>query len=210
MTQAFNLAQLANNLNTSGQLDGTDGLSGLIANANLASSGTASSSTFLRGDRTWATLTQKVLQVVSSTRTSTASGSTTGVVAIGGLSVSITPSSTSNKILLIGMLSINCSNAGRIGANFLRNSTSIGIADSDSTMTRTTMSTEGVSNNSNNMNGANIMLFLDSPSSTSALTYEIAVNNFDNQPWYINRNSSTTDSVTLSRAISTIVAMEIS
>lgn len=55
MTQAFNLAQLANNLNTSGQLDATDGLNGLVANANLASSGTASSSTFLRGDRTWAT-----------------------------------------------------------------------------------------------------------------------------------------------------------
>lgn len=54
MTAAFNLAQLANNLNTSGQLDATDGLTGLVANANLASSGTASSSTFLRGDRTWA------------------------------------------------------------------------------------------------------------------------------------------------------------
>jgi hypothetical protein len=54
MTQAFNLAQLANNLNTSGQLDATDGLSGLVTNANLASSGTASSTTFLRGDRTWA------------------------------------------------------------------------------------------------------------------------------------------------------------
>ena len=55
MTQAFNLAQLANNLNTSGQLDATDGLNGLVANANLASSGTPSSTTFLRGDRTWAT-----------------------------------------------------------------------------------------------------------------------------------------------------------
>lgn len=55
MTAAFNLSQLANNLNTSGQIDATDGLSGLVANANLASSGTASSSTFLRGDRIWAT-----------------------------------------------------------------------------------------------------------------------------------------------------------
>lgn len=54
MTQAFNLAQLANNLNTSGQLDATDGLTGLAANSNLASSGTANSSTFLRGDRVWA------------------------------------------------------------------------------------------------------------------------------------------------------------
>jgi hypothetical protein len=30
MTQAFNLAQLANNLNTSGQLDATDGLNGVV------------------------------------------------------------------------------------------------------------------------------------------------------------------------------------
>ncbi len=34
MTQAFNLAQLANNLNTSGQLDATDGLSGVVPVAN--------------------------------------------------------------------------------------------------------------------------------------------------------------------------------
>jgi hypothetical protein len=34
MTQAFNLAQLANNLNTSGQLDATDGLSGSLPVAN--------------------------------------------------------------------------------------------------------------------------------------------------------------------------------
>ena len=34
MTQAFNLSQLANNLNTSGQLDATDGLSGAVPVAN--------------------------------------------------------------------------------------------------------------------------------------------------------------------------------
>jgi hypothetical protein len=34
MTQAFNLAQLANNLNTSGQLDATDGLYGVLPVAN--------------------------------------------------------------------------------------------------------------------------------------------------------------------------------
>jgi hypothetical protein len=35
MTQAFNLSQLANNLNTAGQLDATDGLSGVVPLANL-------------------------------------------------------------------------------------------------------------------------------------------------------------------------------
>lgn len=42
MTQAFNLAQLANNLNTAGQLDATDGLAGLVP---IANGGTGSSST---------------------------------------------------------------------------------------------------------------------------------------------------------------------
>ena len=78
MTQAFNLSQLANNLNTSGQLDATDGLTGAVPVANggtgatvastartnlglgtlstLSPSGTANSTTYLRGDNTWATV----------------------------------------------------------------------------------------------------------------------------------------------------------
>ena len=85
MTQAFNLAQLANNINTSGQLDATDGLSGLVANTNLASSGTASSTTFLSGDRTWQTISQKLLNytvLTDSTR----------------VAVSLSPSSTARVV----------------------------------------------------------------------------------------------------------------
>jgi hypothetical protein len=39
MTQAFNLAQLANNLNTSGQIDATDGLFGVVPLANGGTGG---------------------------------------------------------------------------------------------------------------------------------------------------------------------------
>lgn len=76
MTQAFNLAQLANNLNTSGQLDATDGLTGLVTNANLASSGTASSTTFLRGDRVWATAG---LQAASQAQAEAGTDNTVGI-----------------------------------------------------------------------------------------------------------------------------------
>ncbi len=100
MTAAFNLAQLANNLNTSGQLDATDGLTGLVANANLASSGTASSSTFLRGDRTWASVPQKLLQtVVSTTTTSTSYAYTSGWTS-DLITATITANSTSNRIIV--------------------------------------------------------------------------------------------------------------
>lgn len=97
MTAAFNLAQLANNLNTSGQLDATDGLTGLVANANLASSGTASSSTYLRGDRTWQTLTQTVLRVESyswATRTSLADPAGTFTTILSGTYTKQSASST--------------------------------------------------------------------------------------------------------------------
>jgi hypothetical protein len=42
MTQAFNLSQLANNINTSGQLDATDGLTGSVP---LANGGTGTTNT---------------------------------------------------------------------------------------------------------------------------------------------------------------------
>lgn len=103
MTQAFNLAQLANNLNTSGQLDATDGLNGLIANANLASSGSASSSTYLRGDRTWSALptASKVMQVVSVTKTDQFGMTGTTYVDVTGLSVNITPIFSTSRLLLL-------------------------------------------------------------------------------------------------------------
>lgn len=53
MTSAFNLSQLANKVNTSGQLDATTGLDGIVPVANLGT-GTPTSAKFLRGDGSWA------------------------------------------------------------------------------------------------------------------------------------------------------------
>lgn len=96
MTQAFNLAQLANNLNTSGQLDATDGLTGLVTNANLASTGTASSSTFLRGDRTWASPTQKILSWNNVRKSDAFGTNNTSFTSVTGLSLTVTPQSSSS------------------------------------------------------------------------------------------------------------------
>jgi hypothetical protein len=46
MTQAFNLSQLANNINTSGQLDATDGLFGITPIANGGTGASTASSAF--------------------------------------------------------------------------------------------------------------------------------------------------------------------
>lgn len=172
MTQAFNLAQLANNLNTSGQLDATDGLNGLVANSNLASSGTADSTTFLRGDRSWATVTQKVLQVVSTVYSTRQSFS----VAAGGtyydtaLTASITPASASNKILVMVTATHQSLYNGQanIGSTLglKRNSTRIAGAIGDHVAT--------IGNAENLAPTGNIIL-LDSPSSTSSVTYTVQI-----------------------------------
>lgn len=136
MTAAFNLAQLANNLNTSGQLDATDGLTGLVANANLASSGTPNSTTFLRGDRTWAALSQKVLQIanvenasyISSTnnipRDSSIPQITEGVQI---LQLNITPQSSSSYLFFICEFHIQ--EASNLGDNGIAALFKVGTSD---------------------------------------------------------------------------------
>jgi hypothetical protein len=171
MTQAFNLSQLANNLNTSGQLDATDGLTGLIANANLASSGTASSSTFLRGDRSWATVTQSVLQVKQAYKTDVFTTTSGSYVDITGLSVSITPSSTSSRILVCSTINCDGYNAQAIFA-MVRNSTLIGQSTAGSSFNGFASS---YGFGSGSAGSSMVVNYIDSPSTTSAITYKIQV-----------------------------------
>ena len=74
----------------------------------------------------------KILQVVSTTKTDAASTTTSGSwTDISGLSVTITPSSTSSKIFII--LSIGSISSGTgisVGFKLLRGSTSVGNAAS--------------------------------------------------------------------------------
>lgn len=105
-----------------------------------------------------------ILQVVHGTTNSMVSHTNNTMTDIG-LSASITPSSTSNKVLVfgyIGGIEFGGSNYG--GGRLLRDSTSI-IADIDVGLGYTNDSTKQGTNSS--------FAILDSPSSTSSLTYKI-------------------------------------
>lgn len=56
MTAAYNLSQLANKVNSAGQIDVSTALSGIIP-TNKLGTGTPSTLTFLRGDQTWSEVT---------------------------------------------------------------------------------------------------------------------------------------------------------
>jgi hypothetical protein len=179
MTQAFNLAQLANNLNTSGQLDATDGLTGLAANSNLASSGTADATTFLRGDRVWATVSSsgRLLQVVQTTygvRTSQYNNGGTWYD-LPSMSLNITPAATSSRILVFAQVCLS-TDVDHPAIRLLRNGTAIDVGTNNGGSSNFAASSASVSigGNTNATQQLNI-LFLDSPSTTSALTYKIQV-----------------------------------
>jgi hypothetical protein len=152
-----------------------------------------------------------VLQVVSTTKTdafSTNAGSYTDVT---GLSVSITPTSASNKILVFLSLSMSGQD-GNAGAvyRFVRDSTAICIGDAAGDRGRSSGGVAYIANTNvyTTISGS----FLDSPATTSATTYKVQVvcgNSGGNV--YINRTESDSNITNpfSSRSTSTITVMEI-
>jgi hypothetical protein len=149
----------------------------------------------------------KVLQVVSTTKTDTFSVSSTSFTTITGLTATITPSSASNKILIIASIT----GTQDVGVNdvffgLFRDSTQIGLGDASSTRTRATFQISSSQGSWGVTGGAN---HLDSPSSTSAITYSIKCRQGVSGNVYVNRTSSDADSVSTARTVSTITVMEI-
>ena len=130
--------------------------------------------------------TGSVLQVVQVVKTDTFSTASTSLVDITGLSVTITPTSASNKILVIVDLHIGYSvYAGII--HLLRGSTKIYAGDGG--LSRCGLYTNayfGVSGNQLLPVTAN---FLDSPATTSATTYKLQTANYGAGTQYVNRTS---------------------
>jgi hypothetical protein len=145
-----------------------------------------------------------VLQVASFHKTNTYVAS--GGFSDPGLDVTITPTLTSSKILVMVTCCMSTV-ATTHGFILRRNGTNIALADSNGGSTRTTVISSVGNNVWQNQLGIN---FLDSPSSTSALTYDIVIQSHDGREVRMNRSGSIgggnlDDSV----ATSTITVMEI-
>ena len=148
----------------------------------------------------------KILQVVSDTKTDTQSFQSQSFVSISGLSVSITPSSTSNKILIHYSISVGCDIHGMF--NIRRSGTEILRGDAAGNRTQCTFMIGQMYATEMRICSGTI---LDSPSSTSALTYDVqcATPYSSSSELFINRYKTDTDVDWVARAASTITAMEV-
>jgi len=154
----------------------------------------------------------KVLQVLFAQKTDTQTLTKSLTFQdITGLSITITPSSSSNKILV--MYNVNMANGDDEGHGYLRlhrDTTNIGSAASaGSRTTAIAVVNTGGAGQMQCVSGT----FLDSPSTTSATTYKLlAASNPVNAPstTFINRSNRDTDSANNDgRASSSITIMEI-
>jgi hypothetical protein len=160
----------------------------------------------------------KVLQVQSTTKLDTFSGSAGGgaYVDVTGLSVAITPSATSSKILVMatvcGCNSVNSpSPQNSIGFKIIRGSTSIAIGNAASSRSRVGVIYSDPSADQRNMAAISLQ-HLDAPSSTSEQTYKIAVTQgFSGGAvvMYVNRTDGDPDNYSGMRAVSSITVMEV-
>ena len=151
----------------------------------------------------------KVLQVVSTTKTDIFSlTGTTTFTDITGLSVSITPSSTSSKILVFGNVYTSISViSNTVATRLVRGSTAIGGGTPEGNRQSAIAGTRGFTDSYFN-HGFN---YLDSPSTTSATTYKIQMIARTGATGYVNRTGTNeNDAQAYSvRPSSTITVMEI-
>lgn len=130
---------------------------------------------------------------------------------IDDINISITPSSTSSKILI----NVNwCGETSYAPANMImyldRNGTKLGHTDSVGNRAWG-ISPQQVSYSNENLSTIDSAVFsyVDSPSTTSQVTYTLGVDSGGAGTLYTNRTVSTTDTTYYERGVTTLIAMEL-
>lgn len=149
-----------------------------------------------------------VLQVVQAFKSDTFTTTSASFTTITGLTASITPSSASNKVLVImtvtGSQQVNV-NDSYVG--LFRDSTQIGLGDASGTRIRS--SSQLMTSNAGWSTAVTIN-FVDSPATMSAITYSAQARVNSSGTLYINRGNSDADgALGAGRTMSSLILMEV-
>jgi hypothetical protein len=121
---------------------------------------------------------QVPVQVVSTTKLDSFSSTSTTMVDITGLSVNITPTNSSNKILIIASLVVGAdtwASGGGMAVNLVRNSTNLSVGTSGTSINATSGFNSYAGNQTDTRGNFSPMVitFVDSPNTTSSTTYKL-------------------------------------
>jgi len=153
-----------------------------------------------------------IIQVVQTQLTSTVSITSASFSDITGLSASITPRSTSSKILVCWQVTTNANTQNfTIAFRLMRGATAINVGDAAGNRLRATASSTTTGGGDHPL--TNSGTFLDSPATTSSTTYKLQLATEGGANTVVNRNNTVdTDSKNpkFSRYASNIILMEVS
>ena len=150
-----------------------------------------------------------IIQIVQTVKTDTFSTTSTSPTDVTGLSVSITPSSASNKVLVSYDVRASCENV-QMSFFLLRGSTNLYRGDAASNRIRVSSVIGGIPDPSvtNRVPTQMYVSFLDSPATTSAVTYKIQCQ-LNQGDGYVNRSRDDADANYRARSASSITVMEV-
>jgi len=149
--------------------------------------------------------TGKILQVVSVTKTDTFTTTAGSFVNVTGMAATITPVSAANKVLILvqAATSFDRGQWRLSGGN-----TSPYIGDASSNRTRAVIGSErNITNESGAALAGSSIVFLDSPNTTSAVTYQLQAQGINSA--FLNRTTEDADLANRTRGASSITVMEV-
>ena len=149
--------------------------------------------------------------VVQTVKTDTFSTTSTSFTTVTGLTATITPTSNTSKVLLIAnLMAGHTQSVGGYAFKFGGGNTSSFVGDAASNRTRAVFSLENADAVSDHVRLlAQTMVYLDSPSTTSATTYSVECLQINAGTLYVNRTGLDTDNSGFTRGASSITAIEV-
>lgn len=152
----------------------------------------------------------KVGQVVSTLKSDTFSTTSTSYADVTGLSVSITPTLATSKVLVMVQYVTGVSGDMIMFTQLVRDSTALSIGDAAGSRIRASnaMSPSIGAGPNTYVYNSNSIIFLDSPATTSATTYKLQMS-VNTGTGYLNRSGVDADNANNARTASNITVMEV-
>ena len=153
-----------------------------------------------------------IIQVKSVTKTDEFSTTSTSLVDVTGLSVTITPTRSDSKILIMATVNVGTDNDNFMYGQLLRGSTHIFRGDAvGSRPRRSFMYYNGTGSSNEGMNSTRTFTHMDEPATTSATTYKIQIQCATAGEAHVNRSERDTNTANYdARVASSITVMEVS
>ena len=156
-------------------------------------------------------MSKPILQVVEATDVTDTSYTGTGPTALGSLNLSITPTSTSSKILLMATVNLSSDSTRYWTLQFYIDTTELGVSD-QGTGSQTNAFIQPMIAEITDVKYQTLpttMTYVDSPSSTSAITYSVKIERYASSTVWYNRPHTVADAGYSVFTRSTIQALEI-